>query len=251
IDPCLLAYDKDALDHDGNNAWSLYGREFSSAQDFLTFYEAQLRAHISDGCCAIKCAAAYDRGLHFEAVSRESADRVFQSRAYTQADITAFQDHVVDEVCALAADLDVPMQWHTGLGCLHGTGPLSLLSLIERHPRTKFVLFHGGYPWVHEIAALMHNFGNVYADLVWLPILSPTAAVQMLHELLEMGTADRICWGCDTKVPEESYGACIALADVLGTVLAQKTGDGYLTADEAGRIAENILYRNAQTLYKL
>ena len=56
---------------------------------------------------------------------------------------------------------------------------------------------------------------------------------------------------CDTKVPEERYGACIALADVLGTVLAQKTGNGYLTADEAGRIAENILYRNAQTLYKL
>ena len=52
-------------------------------------------------------------------------------------------------------------------------------------------------------------------------------------------------------MPEESYGACIALADVLGTVLAQKTGNGYLTADEAGRIAENILYRNAQTLYKL
>lgn len=251
INPYLLAYDKEKVDHDGNNVWTLHQKEFSSAEDFLTFYEGQLRSNIADGCRAIKCASAYDRGLIFHPTPYEAANRVFTSKNYTQADECAFQDYVVDHVCEIAADLDVPLQWHTGLACLHDTGAMALLTLIERHPRTKFVLFHGGYPWLHETAALMHNFTNVYADLVWLPILSPTAAVETLHGLLEIGTADRICWGCDAKIPEESYGACIAIADVLSTTLSQKVEDGYLTNAEADMLAQNILWRNAQILYKL
>lgn len=251
IDPYLFAYDKDKFDHNGNNVWTLHQKEFSNTENFLCFYEAQLKENIANGCRAIKCASAYDRGLIFNPTTRTAANRVFETKNYTQADEYAFQDYIVDHVCEIAADLDVPFQWHIGQGCLRDTGAMALLELIKRHPRTKFVLFHGGYPWLHETAALMHDFGNVYADLVWLPILSPSAAEQTLHGLLEVGTAEKICWGCDAKVPEESYGACIAIADVLSTTLSRKMEDGYLTNNEAEMLVKNILWKNAQELYKI
>jgi hypothetical protein len=29
--------------------------------------------------------------------------------------------------------------------------------------------------------------------------------------LIEAGAAERVCWGCDTWTPEESYGSRLAL----------------------------------------
>ena len=251
IDPYLLAYDKQRLDHDGNNVWTLHERDFSSADAYLDFFEQTLRGQMQNGRKAIKCACAYDRPLRFGAPDRTAANRVFQKKDYTKADEYAFQDYMVDRVCCVAAELGVPTQWHTGMACLRETGALPLLGLIERHPDTTFVLFHGSYPWVNETAALLHNFQNVYADLCWLPILSPTAAVQALHGWLEVATADKLCWGCDAKIPEESYGACIALADVLSTALQQKLDDGYLRQADIAPLLDNILWKNARRLYRL
>ena len=87
-----------------------------------------------------------------------------------------------------------------------GSNPMYLVPLIEKHPGTKFVLFHGGYPWTREIGGLLHNYPNVYADLVWLPLISPTAAVQALHEWIETAvTSEKITWGGDCWTPEETF----------------------------------------------
>lgn len=83
---------------------------------------------------------------------------------------------------------------------------------IERNksnPDTKFVLFHCSFPWADDVTGLLHAYRNVYCDLCWLPILSPSAAEYTLHQLIEIGTSDKICWGCDTWTSEESYGARI------------------------------------------
>ena len=39
---------------------------------------------------------------------------------------------------------------------------------------------------------------------------------------IEIGTSDKIFWGCDTWTSEESFGARIALNNVLASVLSQK-----------------------------
>ncbi len=38
---------------------------------------------------------------------------------------------------------------------------MNLLNLIEANPRTKFILFHGGYPWVGETGTIMSRVSTV------------------------------------------------------------------------------------------
>ena len=122
---------------------------------------------------------------------------------------------------------------------------------IEGNPNTKFVLFHCSYPWLGDVTALMHLYPNVYPDLCWMPILSPSAAKRVLHELIEVGTSDKICWGCDTWTSEESHGALLALKYVLVDVLEKKINDNYLSLSDANQIIDNLLLQNAINLYQL
>ncbi|MCY1719450.1 amidohydrolase family protein [Prolixibacteraceae bacterium Z1-6] len=56
----------------------------------------------------------------------------------------------------------------------------------------KFILFHGAYPFGGELASLAKNFRNVYIDLCWLYIISPTYSRRYLHEWLETIPANKI-----------------------------------------------------------
>ena len=183
---------------------------------------------------------------------RAVASRVFGTppQAVGPAERTAYQDFMFEWFCALAARLEVPFQVHTGLGQLAGSRPLLFEPVIERHPDVRFVLFHAGYPWYPEVAALAHNHANVHIDMVWAPIISTTAAISALHQYIEVSqSSDRIAWGSDTWTSEEAVGALLAWEHVVATVLAQKVDDGYLDMEEAETLAHKLMYRNAAKLY--
>lgn len=128
---------------------------------------------------------------------------------------------------------------------------MSLLEAIEKNPETKFVLFHCSFPWMSDISALLHKCPNVYPDLCWLPIISQTAAERMLRELIEIGTSDKVCWGCDTWTSEESYGALLAFKHVLANVLESKVKDGYFSLNDAKTMADKLMYDNTKRLYRV
>ena len=75
---------------------------------------------------------------------------------------------------------------------------------------------------VSDIAGLAHVYSNVWADLCWLPLISPTAAHRLMHELIDVCNTDRVVWGCDTWTSEESYGARLAFLEVLSQVLYER-----------------------------
>jgi predicted TIM-barrel fold metal-dependent hydrolase len=83
-----------------------------------------------------------------EAVPRERAERAFGRRPdeLTAAEQKDFEDFMFEHVTGLAARYRLPFQIHTGWGQLEGSNPMLLVNLIESHPQTRFVLFHGGYP---------------------------------------------------------------------------------------------------------
>lgn len=251
IDPYLFAYDKNITNHDHHNTWTLHNKVFACLHEYIEFFKDLIRNQIASGCVALKCAVAYDRPLIVDNPTFDEASKVFDNKNYTEKDVKAFQDYMINQACRLAAQLDVPLQWHTGLGCLKDTRALEPLSLIQRHPATNFVLFHGSYPWTGDIPALLHNYRNVYADICWMPLLSPTKAKSTLHELIEIAPADHILWGCDTSTPEESYGACIALAEILSEVLHEKIISGYLDFTRSDLLIHQILMGNALKLYRL
>ncbi len=249
IDPLFLGYSRGVEDQDGNSVYGLYGQTFDDLDVFMDFSRQLITQRVRGGCVALKNAAAYMRSLDFAPASRDQAACAF--RDPSAGNIKAFQDWFFSEVCTLAAELNVPVQCHTGLGCLDGTRAINLRSIISRHPHTRFVIFHGGFPWTDDVLALLHFFPNVYADICWLPLLSPDTAEHTLHRMIEVATADKISWGCDTWTAEESYGARLAVNSVLKNVLEAKVRSEYFSVVEAERLAHNILRQNAMELYGL
>ena len=128
---------------------------------------------------------------------------------------------------------------------------MNLYEAIHNNPETRFVLFHGSYPDVQDICGLAHNYLNVYPDLCWLPIISPSACHRLLNELIEVGDVNKITWGCDTWTSQESYGALIAIKEVLSKVLSNKVEDRYLDMNDAKLLCDKILFENAKSIYKL
>ncbi len=251
INSFLSGHSADAQDHNGNNALKLYGEIPSGFDEYLLFIRRIVAEKKAAGCVALKCASAYDRPLDFQPVSKERAARAYQSKDASTGAVRDFQDYVFYELCRIAAELNLPFQCHTGLGRIDRTNALMLREAIARNPETRFVLFHGGYPWTQDIAALAHYFPNVYTDICWLPILSTSAAERFLSEMLDVTTADKLMWGCDTWTPQESYGALLAMREVLSRVLADRVDRGLADRDGAEVLIERILYRNAAALYRI
>jgi uncharacterized protein len=226
--------------------------EVDSLGDYLAALDRLFREAKAKGAVCLKSTRAYQRTLRFEDVPRERAARVFgRPRAeLSPEEVASFQDFIMWRLVELSAKHDLPFQIHTGHGRLQGSNPLLLVDMIEANPRTKFILFHGGYPWVGETGAIVLRHGaHVWVDSVWLPTISPTMARRALHEWLEVMPSDRILWGADCNHAEGIYGATVVLRQTLAEVLAEKVERGELIEEHADRIGRQILRDNALALF--
>jgi predicted TIM-barrel fold metal-dependent hydrolase len=125
-----------------------------------------------------------------------------------------------------------------------------LVDMIAANPKTKFVLFHGGFPWVGETGVIvMRHASHVWVDSVWLPTMSYTTAKRAFHEWLEVMPSSRILWGADCLHAEGVYGATEFTRRCLAEVLAEKVDRGTLAEEHAMRIGRQILRDNALTLF--
>ena len=75
---------------------------------------------------------------------------------------------------------------HLGTAIIRGSHPLNAASLIERHPRTRFLLMHLAYPWSHDLLGMAFVYRNIWLDLTWSLLLSPSHFKLALHEAIEM-----------------------------------------------------------------
>jgi hypothetical protein len=253
INSFLFGYSPTAADHDGANALVLYSKSLRDLDDYLGFLRETILTARRNGAVALKLPAAYDRGLDFAAADQRQAAKALRPNGGQPGpeEIKAFQDFVVFEICRIAAELEMPLQCHTGMGLLERSNALWLQEAIKANPGTQFVLLHCSYPWTADAAALCQVYPNVYPDLAWLPLLSPSVACATLRTLIEAGVADRICWGCDTWTPEESCGALAAVRDVLAEVLVERVRAGWSSFDDALDLERRILFNNAAALYRL
>ncbi|HNX57052.1 MAG TPA: amidohydrolase family protein [Prolixibacteraceae bacterium] len=156
-----------------------------------------------------------------------------------------------------ASKYNVTIQIHTGLQAgdgnyIQNSNPALLANLFLKYRNVKFILFHGGYPYGGEFGSLAKNFRNVYLDLCWLYIISPSYAELYLNEWLETVPANKImAFGGDYENVENIYGHLLFAKEVIGNMLIEKVKSRYFSEDEALKIARMILYDNAINLFKL
>ena len=249
----LWSYNNTSKDHNGNNAQLAHNQHIDNINTYTDFMHRTIKEKKEAGCSSLKSAIAYERILEIGPSTAKEAQAAmgFGKKEPPAAVIRKFQDYIFDVICEIAATEKIPLQIHTGLGLMVGSNPMQLQSLIARHPKTTFVLMHGGYPWMDDLCGLVHVYPNVIVDLCWLPLISPSACIRCLHELFEVCNADKIVWGCDTWTSEESWGALFTMVDVLSTVLDEKVNAGYLSKKNAIQFAEDILCNNAKRWFCL
>ncbi len=249
----LFGYSLDAKDHNGRHPLPCCGwdRMPASYPEYLAAVRDEIRKAKEGGAVALKSALAYDRSLRFTPVSLDEAARGYQNPGATPEDVARFQDGVFREICAAAGEAGLPLQVHTGLGLIKDSNAMQLRDLIAGFPDTRFVLFHGSFPWTQDVVALARTFRNVYADLCWLPLLSGAACETLLRELLESVSPLRIAWGCDTWHSFESLGARMAINHALARTLSGMMAEGRIGAAQAEYVIECVLRRGAKRCYGL
>jgi hypothetical protein len=226
--------------------------------DYLDAAGGLLRDFAARGAVCLKNSQAYSRVLDYEDIPYTRAKALFSRslEGLTDAERKELQDFMFHWVADRAAELDLPIQVHTGY--LAGNGnmqengrPMRLNGFLLKHRKTRFSLFHGGYPWVGEFAALGKSLPNVALDLVWLPQISREAAIRGLDEILDTVPANKLFWGGDCEFIEESAGSLAFGRDVVARVLAARVERGLL-AEEAARAIGRMIFRdNAIAFFKL
>ncbi len=253
MDTWMAGFHPDCLDHDSMNPRMIAEGDM---QD-LDAYEAAIKEDIRKNMpavSAIKCAAAYERAIRFEKAAKKKAEEIYGTPAALagEEERRIFGNYIFHFFVDIARELDIPIQVHTGLGRLAGSNPMLLEPVIAANPDVKFVLFHGGFPWFYEAAALAHNYYNVYLDMNWLPLVSTAAAKTALHTFFEiMPDCRHISWGGDSWTSEESHGAAMAFRYVLASVLAEKISSGMYGKSRIDLLAERIMFQNCKELYPL
>lgn len=251
IDSWLTGFHPDCIDHDHKNP-----RHFTKADmGTLEAYEAALISELDkkrDHVVALKCASAYERTLQFDPVERSEVEHIYGKHPseLSEQEKAMFGNYMFHYSLQVARERNLPIQIHTGLAQLSGSNPMLLEPVIAKYPDVKFVLFHGGFPWIYEIAGLAHNYKNVYIDMNWLPLISTKAAENALHTYLEIVPNNhQISWGGDTWTSEEAYGASLAFKHVVTNVLAEKVAQSFYRLQDAEAMVKKMFHLNAEQLY--
>ncbi len=243
-----------------------------SLADLVKALRLSLERAVADGYVAVKSALAYRRTLNYSKPTHHEAELVFnrmpnyldehREHLYPGVGLSfeeckPLQDYLMHQVIRAAIDLNLPLQIHTGLQ--EGTGnmiahsrPALLAPLLFEYPQARFDLFHAGYPYTSEFTSLGKNFPNVYVDLCWVPVISPTVAKRVLHEWLETVPANKIlAFGGDYRFVEGAYAHSRMARQVVTEVMLEKVESGYFSEEQALELSSWILRENGWRLFAL
>jgi predicted TIM-barrel fold metal-dependent hydrolase len=218
------------------------------------------------GAVAEKFEAAYLRSLAFDKVDRATAERLYaaKSTANQPADYKLLQDFLFRYVASECGRLGMAVHIHTEAGAgsyfdVAGANPLNLESVLDDPDlrKTKFVMLHGGWPFIGEITALLTK-PNAYLDFSAQDLaLPPAALAHTLREWLEF-VPEKVLFATDAYpyIPEmgwEESGWIAAGAgrEALAMALTGMLRDGEVTKERALELARMVLRENARHLYGL
>ncbi|MSU25016.1 MAG: hypothetical protein EXS32_14510 [Opitutus sp.] len=255
INSLALGWHPASRDHNGNCAHELLkrvGLKADSFDEYLVALDQLVAGLAARGQVALKNSLAYDRDINFDEPDERLARAAWGQAAPPPVERKAFGDFIVDHLCRIAATRNVPVQMHLGTGIIRSSHPLGVAGLIERHPRTRFLLMHLAYPWSRDLLGMAFVYRNIWLDLTWSFLLSPSHFKLALHEAIEvLPNETRMMLGGDNWHVEETYGAMQTARQLIAEVLEEKLAGGYFNRTTAERLARRILHENARDFFRL
>ncbi|HQK96115.1 MAG TPA: amidohydrolase family protein [Armatimonadota bacterium] len=239
------------------------GVPIHTLDDLCAALSSALDAEQKAGICGMKSALAYVRILRYDKRTREEAERVFvrgfesHGGGVDWSEARPLQDFLFHQVIREGIRRNLTIQIHTGLqegngNFITNANPTHLTGLFMEYPEARFDLFHGGYPYGGELATLAKNFANVYIDMCWLHVISPTFAQRWLREWIETVPSNKIsAFGGDYIFVEGAYAHSRMARQGVAATLAGLVEDGYFGEDEAIAVARKILRDNPASLFGL
>ena len=221
----------------------------------------------ANGAVAEKFEIAYLRDFGFDDVPQQQAAGIYAKLLHApRPDETQYkklQDFLFRYIAAECGRLNLPVHIHTTAGgggyfSIAGANPLLLEPLFNdaRLRKTNFVLLHGGWPFVHEIGALLQK-PNVYLDLSQQSLMiSPRTMSAWLREWIEL-YPEKILYATDAYPyspamgwEEATFIANQNIRQSLGIALTGMMRDNQITAARAQELARMVIRGNAETLYR-
>lgn len=240
-------------------AKKLLQKKVENFDEYLSALDIAFDTAVENGAIGVKSSLAYLRTISYDKIEKSEARKVFNNgiRHATPSELKKFQDFMMHAVCEKCNEYTLPYEFHTGLhagnyNTLSNSNPLLLENLFRSYPKVNFVLFHGGYPYIHEVGVLAKYFPNVYLDACWLSDISISAYKRALSEWIEVVPSNKIfAWGGDQMLIEHSYASLLLAKDLIAEVLVDKINNGYFNKSLALSVMKNIVGQNAINLYKL
>ena len=249
---------------------SLTNTSITSLASLEVALEVRFNEALNAEMSAVKTLLAYQRDIYFAQVERSAAEADFARMIqvekappfnFRQRSVRPFrnlEDYLFHRVMRLANEHRVPVQIHTGLNSIaqgeyndiNNTNPAHLVNVFFLYQNTKFDLFHIGYPYVAEMAALVKCFTHVYVDFCWAHIISPATSIRALSEYLDTVPSNKILgFGGDFLYPELTYAHARIARRNVARVLAAKVRQEFCSEEEAVELARRILFDNVASLF--
>lgn len=241
-----------------------------------------LRNGKESGAIGIKFNTPYSRDLSFGSYDRADIEPLYAKgrRGRKQGTLSpsehkAIQDYVFRAIALEAGRLDLAVQMHTGIGAkrqfrVSGSNPLLMETVFREASQTRFLLLHGGWPFVTETVTLT-SYANVYTDFSCADLFQyPRSLSNQIRQALEW-FPEKLMYGTDaysdvafgmlSGVPvkanplhgweEKAWMMDRTGRQALGLALSGMLADGHISGREAEAYVGMVMRGTVKEFHRL
>ena len=235
--------------------------EGRDAREIVDDVDAFMDSQVRNGAVGFKTVLAYRTGLAVDpSASLAQAERGLATDRAAGVPVRrsgkALRDLLFRHALGRCAELDRPLQVHTGFGDseirLAESDPLLLEEVLRTAEGSSadVVLIHASYPWHEHAGYLASVRPRVWTEFSLCNLFSPATTADRLLRLLDVAPAGRITVGSDGHgLPESHWFGSVVLRDAWETVrerLGETVSEEWKDVTAAG-----IFEDNARQLYRL
>ena len=218
----------------------------------------------ADSAVGVKIGIAYFRRLDFKKTTIEVAHLLFskkvEGKRLSETEEKTLQDFLFWYVIDLATKNRLPVKFHTGHQAMNNFmnlenvmfNPADCANLCRLSPDTKFIFFHISYPYYEPMISLTKHYSNAIIDMCWSWTGNPVASTEFLKKYITTSPINKLMvFGGDELYVENLIGHAKLARKGISIALSELVHDKWITERDAVEIAEKIMWKNAENIYRI